>query len=202
VAFRRWKLDRGDERLRLDYPLTVSSTVIDLGGFFGDWTDAIHRRYGCNVYVFEPVPEYCARIRKRFFGAPRIRVFEVGLAAREATLDLTLAHDGSSLHRSGGESVAVKLVAIDAFLREQALDHIDLIKINIEGAEYELLEYMVANALVERCENMQIQFHNFVPDAVRRREQLRAQFSRTHELTYDYPFVWENWRRRRDHAGH
>lgn len=36
--------------------------------------------------------------------------------------------------------------------------------------------------------------HDFVPDAKRRMQKIQAALSRTHNLTYQYPFVWENWR--------
>ena len=38
-------------------------------------------------------------------------------------------------------------------------DHVDLIKINIEGGEYELLEAILDNNLAKAFDNLQIQFH-------------------------------------------
>jgi hypothetical protein len=55
---------------------------------------------------------------------------------------------------------------------------------------------MLDTDLVVRCTDLQIQFHDFVPGAVAQRAALHKGLSRTHRLTYDYPFVWENWRRR------
>ena len=42
---------------------------------------------------------------------------------------------------------------------------------------------------------LQIQFHNFIPNAEKLREDIREDFSKTHHLTYDYYFIWENWER-------
>jgi len=33
-----------------------------------------------------------------------------------------------------------------------------------------------------------------VPDAKARVQNIRRQLERTHRLTYQYDFVWENWR--------
>ena len=43
------------EKLRYKYPLTKDSVVLDVGGYKGTFAAEIVRRYGCHVYVFEPV---------------------------------------------------------------------------------------------------------------------------------------------------
>lgn len=196
VAHRRWVRERGDATHRLDYPLRAESIVFDAGGYNGDWASAIYDRYGCLVHVFEPVPEFARRIAQRFADNRRITVHEFGLADADTTMDLALSADGSSVHQQSGEKISVRLRDIDAFMREHAVATIDLFKINIEGGEYALLERMLDCGIVERCGDIQVQFHDFFPDAVARRESLRQRLSLTHELTYDYYFVWENWRRR------
>ena len=108
---------------------------------------------------------------------------------------LSVLADGSSAFRSGTNQIRVEFVDIGAFLERTKIDKIDLVKINIEGGEYPLLARMISAGLVSRCRDIQIQFHTFYPDAKLLREQLRQTLSQTHFLTYDYPFVWENWRR-------
>ena len=67
-------------------------------------------------------------------------------------------------------------------------------KINIEGGEYELLEYLLDTGLATQIINYQVQFHDFVPDAEARMTAIRERLSQTHTLTYQYEFVWGNWR--------
>ena len=69
-------------------------------------------------------------------------------------------------------------------------------KVNIEGGEYELLEHLLDRALIGRIEHLQVQFHDFVPDAERRMKALQARLPLTHALEWQYEFVWESWRRR------
>jgi FkbM family methyltransferase len=199
-ARRRWTHDRGDETLRLDYPLGPKSVVFDVGGYTGDWAAAIHARYSCRVFVFEPVPEFCERIRARFADNPAVSVFDYGLSDRDMTVQMSLAADGSTVYRQGDRRIDARLRDIDAVIRERNIDAIDLIKINIEGGEFALLERMLDRRLIERCRDIQVQFHDFYPDAERMRTRLRERLARTHQLTYDYHFVWENWRRREDGA--
>jgi hypothetical protein len=41
-----------------------------------------------------------------------------------------------------------------------------------------------------------VQFHEFVDDAARQRSELRRQLEHTHEESWCYEFVWENWSRK------
>jgi FkbM family methyltransferase len=195
VWVHKWYHDHGDQELRLHYPLTEDSIVFDLGGFEGNWTAEIYRRYRCRIFVFEPVPQFCERIRSRFEGVKGIRVFDFGLADRSRTDFLNLAAEGSSIYREGGPRIQINLVDVLQFLAEASINRIDLIKINIEGAEYDLLNRMLAGDVTKFCSDIQIQFHDFFPEANARRESIRNALRSTHYLTYDYPFVWENWRR-------
>ena len=67
-------------------------------------------------------------------------------------------------------------------------------KINIEGGEFDLLDQLIKSKLVTRIDNIQVQFHNFFDNSKDRREGIRKQLKQTHYLTYDYYFVWENWK--------
>jgi hypothetical protein len=66
-----WIADRGDQTLRLDYDLTEESVVVDVGGFMGDWSEAIEERYHPAIHIFEPVSQYREEIRRRFRGSRR-----------------------------------------------------------------------------------------------------------------------------------
>jgi hypothetical protein len=49
--------------------------------------------------------------------------------------------------------------------------------------------------------NVQVQFHDFVPDAERRMRRIQEKLGKTHSLTYQYLFVWENWALKSNPAG-
>lgn len=65
----------------------------------------------------------------------------------------------------------------------------------IEGAEFDLLDHLIATHWMQRIDHLQVQFHRFAKDAESRREKIRQALGQTHRLAYDYPFVWENWTR-------
>jgi hypothetical protein len=82
------------------------------------------------------------------------------------------------------------------FFHRHSIESVDLVKINIEGGEYDLLDHLIAEGLIERIRDVQVQFHDFVPGAEARRAAIRHGLEATHVVTYDEPFVWENWRRK------
>ena len=73
---------------------------------------------------------------------------------------------------------------------------IDLMSINIEGGEYELLDSILLNKLVDKITNIQIEFHEWFPsyeESHLLRKDIHTRLSVTHKLSYCYPFYWESW---------
>ena len=83
LVVRKWKNDRGDQTLRLNYSLDANSVVMDMGGYRGDWAHEIHQRYGSQIHVFEPVMSFADAIKTRFSGNAAIHVHACGLADGE-----------------------------------------------------------------------------------------------------------------------
>lgn len=194
---RLWTSVRGDDTLRLDYNLNRRSTVFDLGGHTGQWTKEMYSRYSCNIRVFEPVDAFADRIEERFRGKNKIILHRFGLAGETGEAEIILSDTASSIYKKNGQKARISLVKASGFIDENNIQSIDLMKINIEGAEYDLLEHLIDSNVVRRIKNLQIQFHDFGPDAENRRKRIQSTLNETHYLTYQYDWVWENWRRKR-----
>ena len=195
----RWFADKGDETLRLDYPLNRDSIVFDLGGYKGDFSDAISLRYGCQIYLFEPVKEFYEFCRDRFAGRNNVRCFHFGLSSHAGMFRISNNDYGSSIvtgNNERGEEVRVESFA--QFVADSGISAIELIKINIEGGEYDVLPQIIATGFIEKTRFLQIQFHDFIEGAVRKREIIRRDLERTHRESWNYPFVWESWEIRAD----
>ncbi len=140
---------------------------------------------------------FAETITRRFQANPRVRVFPFGLSGSTRQERISVAEDSSSTFgQPDGARRTIELVGAAEFLRTNQVDGIDLMKINIEGGEYELLDHLIAEGIVERISDIQVQFHEFVPNAAARMGRMQKELERTHTLTYSVPFVWENWRRR------
>jgi FkbM family methyltransferase len=190
----RWLLEQPHDEARYTYPLTERSVVLDLGGYQGTWSREIARRYDPYIHIFEPVPAFAEQLAVQFATNAKVRVHAVALGAADGDLVLALSDDASSAYITGPQSARGVCREVEAYLKKVGIDHVDLAKINIEGGEYPLLQRMIETGVITRWHDLQIQFHSFVPDAQQQYATLRAGLARTHKLTYDYPFVWENWR--------
>lgn len=193
AAFKKWFADRGDQTHRINYALDACSCVFDVGAYHGDWAKTMLQRYHCQLYAFEPVQRFYEIACKTLKPYPTAAVFPYGIAGRTEKVAITLQKDGSSVYASGLETEEIQIRSIVDVMDFITLPVIDLIKINNEGGEYDLLEEAIAKRYHRRFRNIQVQFHWMIPDAEARRARIRAALSRTHRLTYDYPFVWENW---------
>jgi len=136
-----------------------------------------------------------------------VEVFNFGLA--DHTSIETLAKQGVNttlyrgldtgvpLHpdRIFGDAVPekVQMRDIKEFMAEHHVNKVDLAAMNCEGGEYPLLFYITAFDLIDKIDNIMVQFHNFGPHASSQRDIIRNWLSRTHKETFCYPFIWENW---------
>lgn len=188
-----WIRDNGDKTHRLQYNLSEQDIVIDLGGYEGQWASDIFSMYCCQIYIFEPVPEYAENIKKRFAKNKYINIYEFGLASNNINTRISVTGDSSSSYKAGDLMIDIQLTKASDFFENNHISYVSLLKINIEGGEYDLLEHMISTNLISKIQNIQIQFHDFFPDAKDRMKEIQNQLAHTHKLTYQYEFVWENW---------
>jgi len=192
--FDRWFADGGDTTLRLDYRINISDIVLDCGAYRGDWSRKIYDRHRCRIIAFEPVVEYYTIAIKELSGIGAY-IYNAGIGPVTTNCTIAINGDASSTIAQGGRQEEIHIISIDDVIREHSLSQIRLMKLNIEGAEYDLLDHILDTGIIKSIADLQIQFHQFVPDAEMRRNTIRERLKQTHYLTYDYEFVWENWRR-------
>ena len=97
--------------------------------------------------MFEPVERYAAKIRNRFSSNSKVKVIQAGLGASEKDEYINITGLGSSVFDGGdGGGVKEKISIISAvdYIQLKGYSVISLIKINIEGGEYELLQSILA----------------------------------------------------------
>lgn len=185
----------GDKTLRLEYSeMKSDSLVIDLGAYIGDWASDVFCRYDCKIWSFEPVNQYHLRSSERFEENDKVQVFNFGLGNSKKEEIIFINDIESSLYTEVGEPKKIQIHSFDTFMSSNNVKLIDLLKINIEGGEYDLLEYLIASDWISKIQNIQIQFHDFIPNAEERMIKIQDGLKCTHTLTYQYVFVWENWK--------
>lgn len=192
--FDRWIHDRGDQTLRINYNLNQNSVVVDAGGFHGEFAKTINDKYGSIVFVLEPIVRLYNGIDNLFSRNPRVIPLNYAIAARTEQSLISLDDDGSSLYTNGNVTETIQCVDVREFFDDNNIDTVDLLKLNIEGAEYDVLDRIIELNLLPNIKNIQIQFHRFVPDCNRRRNTIRESLSKTHVCVWNYDWIWEGWK--------
>jgi FkbM family methyltransferase len=187
--------DAGGEKIRFAYDnLNAGSVVFDLGGYKGQWASDIYSSYLAKVYIFEVYTPFYNHIAKRFTGNSNINVYNFGLASQTKTEQITIDVFSTSSFKKSDNMVDIHLKKASDFITEHGVNKIDLMKINIEGAEYDLLEHIIESGIINNIGDLQIQFHDFVPNAFNEMTAIRNKLSKTHYPTYKFDFIWDNWR--------
>ncbi|MCA9682302.1 MAG: FkbM family methyltransferase [Myxococcales bacterium] len=137
--------------------LKPGEVVVDAGANIGYYTLLAARLVGPtgHVYAFEPEPEAVALLRRNVAlnGYDNVTVVPKALGREAGTLQLFLAKKNRGDHRiydpSGKrEAIDVEVVALDDYLETQGVTHVDLMKIDTQGAECTILagaQRLIAN---------------------------------------------------------
>jgi FkbM family methyltransferase len=136
----------------LDEPLTV----VDVGcrwGFAEAWEDLGDR---CEIVGFEPDTVECQRLREHYRDRPWVRIVPhaLGAAPGTATLYITREPACSSIYPPIDEVVdrhprlepqrmvrseAIELITMDDWCAANALENVDLVKLDTQGSELDIL---------------------------------------------------------------
>jgi FkbM family methyltransferase len=109
------------------------------------------------VLAFEPGESSLAMLRKNVAlnGCDHVRIFPVALAEKSGTARLYAHQHGASSFTLGrieeGErlSFTIETATLDAILAQEGIEHVDVLKMDVEGAEELILRG--AAGLFERC---------------------------------------------------
>lgn len=178
------------DRRAIDWPLTRDSVVVEVGGYKGRWALQIADRYQPRLYVFEPQPWAAAVCRSVLGQSAAVLKYALGTTTGPAEMG-EWETDGCSLVKPGGYPVWMR--EIGAAFRDLAIEHVDLMLVNIEGYEYTLLPHMLDQGI--EPDRLIVQFHDFAdPHGVGMRA-IEQRMDGKYQLAWDYG-VLTAWERR------
>jgi FkbM family methyltransferase len=185
--WREWRLPRGFERLGTKYggwwvfapAIGSDPLLIDAGlGHDISFPLAFLQRFGGRVHGIDPNPAAIA-----FAEAHRPERMQIHAAAfwtrANETLTFHLPRPQEQLPRgadgvsgsllashsyTGGERVAVPTASLDQLLAAAGREECDVLKLDIEGAEYEVLAALCASGGIRRAKQVLVEFHHHCTD--------------------------------------
>lgn len=144
--------------------LSARSVVYSFGtGEDITFDEEIHRITGAKVYGFDPTPRAIAYAEK--CAHPWFMFTPVGIGIKDGTAQFHLPKadtyvSGSMLKTAHlkEESITVDMQTLVSIMKRNGHDHIDLLKMDIEGSEYAVLDFILQHHIP--CSQLLVEFHD------------------------------------------
>ncbi len=130
-----------------NYPYTIgeTDTIVDIGAHIGVFTvyAAKLAKKGA-VYSFEPDPGNFSQLKKNveLNGLNNAKIFNEGIFSKEGTFDFYVSDQhsgGNSMLKVSGEKISAHFTTLTSVMDSNKIEQIDFLKIDTEGAEYDIL---------------------------------------------------------------
>lgn len=177
--------------------LGPDNICLDLGANVGRFTERMAKT-GATVHAFEPDPHAFSRLQEATKGFGNVTLYNAAIGPEDGVLtlfrDARFSEDpdrfsvgtgafSSTLNQTGGESFDVEMVGLRSFLEK--LDRpIDLVKMDIEGAEVATLENLIASDAIGRIRNIFVETHEAQMPELRKRTRALRERVRSVRSTY------------------
>lgn len=127
------------------------STIFDVGAHVGGWTKMAARQLPSGaIHSFEIVPETYRELARNLSGVSNAHLHDVGLSnhSGDASVNYVPGGSGISTMVDGAiesffgiqtQRLTARLAVGDEFCAEHGISQIDLLKVDVEGAEYDVL---------------------------------------------------------------
>jgi FkbM family methyltransferase len=158
--------------------------VVYSGGVGEDITfeQELIRRFGVEIHIFDPSPVAASTVA--FAHCDRLLFRPVGLSASGSARFTIGGGEGNSTWLKAGGDDALPCTTLAREMETNGHDYIDLLKVDIEGFEYEVLERCIEDRIP--IKQICVEFHDFFPEISRTKtkEMIRALESRGYDLIH------------------
>jgi len=186
--------DGGNEILFKYLSIDNKSVVIDGGCYLGDFTKEILSRYGSRVLSFEPLKREYKELVSRFGKNKLVNLYNQAIYDSEKRIQITLDGLNSSIFSNtkiNEKKVFIKTFDISKIFKEYK--KINLLKLNVEGAEYKILLRLIEKKKLNNIDSYLIQFHP-VHGSQLYIKKIRSGFlQQGFKQIFNYSYVWEYW---------
>jgi FkbM family methyltransferase len=144
--------------------LSPSSVVYSFGiGEDISFDLALIQRIGCTVHAFDPTPRSIEWVRRQNL-PDKFILHEYGLAAHDGTVTFYAPRNPSHISHTiiegaqGDDHITVPVKRLSTIMAELGHSHVDLLKMDIEGAEYDVVEDVVRSRA--KITQLLIEYHH------------------------------------------
>ncbi len=131
---------------RREYDLVLDRApkfIIDGGANVGYASVFFANRYpGARILAIEPDPGNCDAFRRNCAGYDSVELLEAAIWSSDGEVQIVDQHADNFAfqvtERANREQRLIKAFALDSLIRQSGVDFVDVLKLDIEGAEYEV----------------------------------------------------------------
>lgn len=113
-------------------------TIIDLGAFQGEFSFYCYN-FADKIYAIEPDPTPYAVLKERVdkYSLDKIKLFPIALSNNSEDQNFFASGYGGSylVGETNGEHIKVKCSTLAQFMKDNKIDHVDILKVDIEDGE-------------------------------------------------------------------
>lgn len=146
------------------YPAVLNhkSVVVDLGAHKGEFTRFISEKYGCSVFGLEANPHLFSALPQ----LPGVQFLNLAIHRENAPLVFHLSEnpEASSVFAEVAQGagtltpVEVAGITLDSLFTTNTISSVELLKVDIESAEFEMLE-TVSEKTLHKITQITVEFH-------------------------------------------
>jgi len=125
---------------------------------------ALIERAGCEIFAFDPTPRSIAWVRAQEPPA-RFHVAELGVAGYDGKASFApprdpthISHSMSAPDDGSGARLEFEVRRLSTLMKERGHERLDLLKMDVEGAEYDVIEDLLSQGL--RPTQILLEFHH------------------------------------------
>ena len=145
--------------------LGPQSVVVDAGAHRGEFSSALTKRFKCRCILIEANPQLASELTCH----GSIEVMNAALAATDGATRFffreNLEAGGIVARDEDGdcETVEIRTISLAGLMHRYGLQQIELLKLDIEGAEFELLA-RTPERLLSSVAQITVEFHDFLTE--------------------------------------
>lgn len=147
--------------------ISPESVVVSIGiGEDASFDISLMDSYQCNIYAYDPTPKSVAWVRQNVTN-PRFKFHRVALSDSDGELELFLPQDDNHVSASFKQGkhlsqncVLVPCASLQTILKQIGFDRINVLKMDIEGSEYQVIRAMCQTGIINNVDQLLIEFHH------------------------------------------
>lgn len=170
-----------------------NSTIIDIGANIGTYSVFAASSFRNNViYAYEPMPDNYSLLKENIKDnamQDQVHTFNKGVAGENGVEKLYIA-DGSPYHsifpsKDDNQYFEMSCCTLKDIFIENHIDRCDLLKIDCEGAEFEIF-YNTPKKYLEKINSIRMEYHN------RNNENYNIESLKTFLKEHGFKMVYQN----------